>query len=189
MKDKLFKKLVCKGLNIILASMVLMLFCSVCCAADGPHIRVLAPESVKAGDSFTAKIMLEFPAKAELGAVAATFGWDPARLQVVGYPSLNRDVYSDAGGSRFNTVLANKLNLQKNLVEVSIGKMGKAVAFAPGTSVQLMSVSFKVRDGASGKARIDFTTDKRLSANGTSCFTDNGDLPFSIITPAVITIK
>lgn len=159
-------------------------------ASDKLAVRVLTPHFIAGGDTFTAKIIMNIPAGKELCALAITTVWDASVLTPIGEMQIPLTVFSeDTGGNGFDTLLTNKTNIEKGMNELAFGRISKEKDFALAGSVVIAEQEFKIKEGASGKTRIGFTTNSDVSANGTSAFTGSGEIPFAVITPAVLSVK
>ena len=159
-------------------------------ASDKFAVRILAPHFVSAGETFTAQIIMDVPADKELSALAITTVWDSSVLTPIGDMQILPVLFSKNGeNDGFDTLLANKTNIAKGINELAFGMMSKKKIFSMSGSAVVAEQEFKIKDGATGKTRIGFTTNRDVSVNGTSAFNAAGQIPFAVITPAVLSIK
>ena len=158
--------------------LALTLFCSTA-FASGPAIRLSAPDEVTVGQTFTVKVLVEDPAGSAITALAATLKWNPAQLEAVGEPIVATKAFGD--------VLAARNNTQKGLTEILTGSMATERKNAKTENRLFAEQKFKVKEA--GKIRINFTTDKNISANGTMCCVGDTKTTFAILTPHSIIAK
>lgn len=174
-------------ITAVAAALALSLFmCGTLEASPLPAVR-MAVERADDGNAYIARVLFEAPGGKALSALCVTLKWDAAIFAPDGEPVIAPAIYSEsAEAGKFETKLAAKCDEKKGIAEVALGTLSKDGVDCSGSSFVLVEQRLRIKDGASGKTRVGFTTDPYISPNGTRCFTKDGELPFAVITPVVV---
>lgn len=177
-------------ITTVIAALALSMFTGgISQASPLPAVR-MAAERADDGKSYIARVLFEAPDGKGLNAICVTLKWDAAIFAPDGEPVVAPAIYSEnAEAGKFETKLAAECDEKKGIAEIALGTLSKDGVDCSGSSFVLVEQRLKVKDGASGKTRIGFTTDPYISPNGTRCFTKDGELPFAVITPVAIVLN
>ena len=166
-----------RGIAIFIFMLSLCLPCNA--FATEPAIRLSVPSEAKVGQTITVKILVEAPVGDAINAVAATLVWPVSMLTPVGEPVLATKIFGDALAARNNT--------EKGITEILTGSMSSGGKQDATQSYLFAELKFTVK--SAGKIKINFTTDKKITANGTQCVQGEIKKAFGTITSALVTAK